>query len=315
MVAYIFGEKRIIIGGGIAGLLTAWVKDGVIITKTTGQFDSKVMPLGPRYLHYSERMEKLLKDFKLSTETKMIKVGYYDDTQLMEKPSQVFLMNYSYKSGRQGQVTSAMMNAGKNEMKVFKTTETQLGSKLLERLKERIFYVNQIEKIRCKSKEIDVVITDTEIEGHSLKKKEKTITIKADKIYSTIPINAFIDLCDIEDKPDKFLSKPIYFDYAFPKGKELNELKKFDMVYLCREDTEVYRIAKIKNTEWITESVVDTGKYTFKLDNGKLIEDKIRSKEFIQSMKSKGICLIGRNSTHNPNVKINDVLERLFKME
>ena len=92
--------NKYIIGAGLNGLIASYyLKDYYLIDKKEnigGQFVSK-FPLGPHFIHYNKKFEKLLKELKIKYTIKVAKTAYYYKQKIHKKLTKEMIKEYSLK--------------------------------------------------------------------------------------------------------------------------------------------------------------------------------------------------------------------------
>lgn len=220
-----------ILGGGIAGLVFAFYNDDyTIITDNVGGQFSAPFQLGPRYFHETENAKRFLRDLDFRNVTiKLVRVGYVDDSGFVDAPDAEFSKRYFMKSRGEQNLANferVVMNNGVKEFCALNADFAEIVSRLSAILKDRIMIAKVLRVdtlLRC------ITISDN---GESAK------CIDYDSLISTIPLNVFCKLSNVECERLKSVS----MTYCLA-GRSAFDMKAFDFVYDCGQSTQFHRIS------------------------------------------------------------------------
>lgn len=212
-------EEKIVLGGGIAGLVFAFYnQDYKIVSPDVGGQFNNYFDCGPRFLHDTPSARKFLKDLEIPVDTYMIGSGYYDK-DWTNKNSR-FREKYYLKSRGEMKGFNSKTTNNDESFIVLKVNFDDVISRLREKLKDNIIIDKAFEIIpeqnvlRC--------------EKYNFKYKD---------LVSTIPRNVFSKLArenlDLKTIPVTFvLLRKDFFD-----------MKDFDFVYFAG-DTLYHRLTR-----------------------------------------------------------------------
>ena len=178
-----------VLGGGLAGLLTAYKTNGILISaEVGGQLAVAKFPLGPRILEETEETTALLKELEIYTPPTKFKVGYLERIDLATMysiisakiPEGIRDTYFKRTRGEYARMPDSAMSGNKScfvgwDMKVIRLTEV-LASKV-KQVSGRI-----------------TAITDEEITILSGQTNVPIRLAKEDKIINTLPLPAFLNL-------------------------------------------------------------------------------------------------------------------------
>jgi len=280
--------SNFILGAGINGLLCGYLlKDFKIIGYSKQAQEATNFPLGPRFLHFSVELKALLKELKLPTDIKVIKVGYYYKGALHDDCPEDLRQQYFNKTRGKFKPFGSSMSANKNKINVFSNTSPK-----------KLY--NKLYKI-VKSKIIEERVTD-------INRNEKLLftsnynEFKYNKLISTIPAPAFYYVCKQPLIASTFKANPKHF-YLIDKFINLGS---YEYVYFPEADNKIDRVS-VHNDKLVAESSKKLNDETnFKI----YLRLKINNLQIANNINvvSNDIKFIGRYACWNHSKKINEVL-------
>lgn len=305
-------KNKFILGGGIAGLITAfYMKNFAVISpEFGGQFNSH-FTLGPRYLHKTPATVKFLKKLDMPVEEFEVKVGYHDGNSYC-MPTQDQRKRYFAKSrgGSLDGYNETAMNSNKQKFTALKVDFLVL----IEKLKTKIGSNRLIEgKI-------------TKITNNQFLETEKGDKFYYEELINTMPLNFLLKAIG-----NKEICKTHPVTYVLVK-KEYLKIEQiansnYDFIY-CFGETCFHRITQEPNKDTVVldvfghmakpeaerifgEHFVDC--YT--LWNAQLIEDNAEEIKEVTSMLLDNFQIecIGRYGTHERRWKTETVVEHFEK--
>lgn len=292
------GGNKVILGGGIAGLLQAYFNpDAVIITdQIGGQFSAKFQ-LGPKYLHVDDSTKRFFEEIDIKPDIKKIKIGFFYDGHIHSENTEENRKRYFEKTrGSSTEPYKSVMSANKTEFDSF-----DIG-------------VDDLIKI-IKTK-IDNKVILEKIEGIDLKNKEiltKSGNLKYEQLISTIPMNTFLFLCDKSNIAKSFQSYPTTFIFSETlEHCPFNDFENYDYIYVSEPQFDFHRITKVPG------GVV----FEYKGNNIKSLEcekDRVEMKvgQLVQNdinIDFKYVKFFGRYANWRHNVLVNDLLKQLYEI-
>jgi hypothetical protein len=334
-------SKNLILGGGIAGLVAAEVlschnfhivqeegaaQDNSTIKTIGGQMANE-WPLGPRVLHFSERMEDFLKLIGFKEEEifmKIFKVGYKVEDEVLPVAPEGFREAYIKKTRPHAIADSkSYMSEGLNEFVGFVDPNIQdITRRLHERasnrevfIRSRVFSVDPIQKW--------ISINKCLIEY-----------LRYEKLISTIPLNKLLEMtanfhlgdshrfAHYEDKTRNFEITEKILLYARFKSAALESMRsKCDYFYSATDPyTRVtfdpkYGENIIIETDYISylpDIMNDKFLGIEKLLDQKHIPVQIQRNLSLKTLN--GIWLVGRFAQWDHDILTTDVLDRALEL-
>jgi len=290
-------SRKIILGGGIAGLLYSFYNpDCLLITDKLGGQSKSRFQLGPRILHADENTSKFLSDLKRYIPIKKIKVGYFYNDSINDENTEENKKKYFEKTrGETSQPYSSVMSSNKNEYGSYDISISEIIEDLERMIKNEVI-IGKVSKIDTDKKILTV--NDTEI--------------KYSELISTIPLNVFLFLTGNIDKANSFKSYPTTF--VLMKSLEkciFTDFNEHDYIYVSDEKYSFHRVTKTKDGyvfEYKGERIVDP----LLLKDSEIIKvgQLIQNDEIIKFSKVK---FFGRYATWKHNILINDLLKEIYK--
>ncbi len=229
----------IIIGGGIAGLLYAFYNtDCTVLTDKVGGGFSAPFQLGPKYLHKTEKTERLLNDLNLAAPVKTIKVGFYYDGKINSVNTEENRKKYFEKTrGITAEPYKSSMSEGSSEFEAYDLDLTELVGSLEKKIAGKGALVLR------KVTQVDL------IDKHVVVEKENKIYFN--KLVVTCPKPVFCNLIGQFDEAKQFLSYPTTF-VKYPElgiaGESLNiskDFENYDYVYFSQPNFLWHRATRI----------------------------------------------------------------------
>ena len=288
-------KNNYILGAGINGLIAAhYLKDYKIIGFTNCQ-EAHDFPLGPRYIHYSENVKELLSDLKLSTDTEIVKIGYFLDGAIENTATDEFRKDYFYKTRGKGKPFKSSMSGDKNKLKVFKVKPDELYKTLLEKYQDRVIK----EKITSINRFKLIITTEQQ-------------TYEAGKIVTTLPAPIFFRLTGEHRIAECFKAKPKIFYLV----QDNFDFEGYDYIYFADADTPMTRATKF-GTHLIAEvaNIEDCEEFEKQrviIKKVVLPNAQITNKAVFGSLNP--IKCIGRFACWKHNKKINEVVEDVRRL-
>lgn len=290
-------RNKIILGGGISGLLQAYFNpDAVIISdQIGGQFSSKFQ-LGPKYLHVDKYTKKFLNELNITTKIKRIKIGFFYDGKLHSNNTEENRKKYFLKTrGETKKPYKSVMSADKTKFDSFNIDVVEIINKIKEKMSN--------ESILEKAIKID-------IDNKLITTKSKII--KYSNLISTIPLNTFLFLCNKIKEAKQYKSYPTTFIYQNTyKECPFNDFQDYDYVYVSEPEYLFHRITKITNGlvyehkgDLVPISINDTDRVVMKI--GQLVQNNIK-------IEYKNIKFCGRYAKWQHNLLVNDLLKELYE--
>lgn len=289
-------SKRIILGGGIAGLLQAYFdpEADIITDQIGGQFSSRFQ-LGPKYLHVDEATTRFFEEINFKPDTKKIKIGFYYDGTLHSENTEENRKKYFEKTrGSSSEPYKSVMSANKTEFDSFIVGMEDLVELLQSKITNTII-LERVEGIDLENKEVIL----------------KSGNQKYDKLVSTIPMNVFLFLCKKPDFAKLFQSYPTTFVLSDIKYCPFDDFQNFDYVYDSSPEHKYHRLTKIQDGvvfEYKGDNVepVEGEKDRVVLKVGQLIQNNI-------NIDLADIDFFGRFATWNHGIKTNELLKQLYE--
>lgn len=275
------GEHAYVLGGGIAGLLTGYFKRAEVLTDSLGQ-----PPLGPRYLHYSTRAERLLEALDIFSTLREVKCAALSDQGLVTSRDDEVRSLYATKLGldpKKDKLPADSMSEGKWRFLVYSVPIAMLQAVVQAKVKIRFCKVLSIDPDRC--------IIDTD-RGR----------IEYAELYSTIPLPSLISLCGDFYNLSDFQYLPVGYDLVMDSA--LSKISGFDYLYDLRTTTPYYRLTPVDQVLAISEQ-------TKSLKNAKVVVKYGKILNTLAWKEYRGIKLVGRYARWIPKYYIDDVVRDL----
>jgi len=289
-------RKKIILGGGISGLLYAFYNpDCLLISDKIGGQSSSRFQLGPRILHADENTTRLLEDLNRYIGIKKIKVGYFYNDKINDENTEENKKAYFEKTrGESSQPYSSVMSSNKNE---YDSYDIEL-SEIIENLERKIH--NEI---------ILGKVTKIDLENNKLIIDEKEIEYS--KLISTIPINVFLFLAGKTDEAKQYVSYPTTFILSDNlDNAPFKDFGEYDYVYISDEKYPFHRITKTKDGfvyeykgDMSSTSLGQKDREVLKV--GQLVEND-------KKVEFDNVNFLGRYATWKHNILINDLLKEIY---
>lgn len=288
-------SKKIILGGGIAGLIKAYYNpDAIIVSKQIGgQFKSDFQ-LGPRFFHVDENSKKFFKDLGLNPEIKKIKIGFYYDNELHSENNEENRKKYFEKTrGESSEPYKSVMSGNITEFDSFDIDINVLMDTLLSKINNQIIEENAI-KIDVDENEI---VTENNV-------------LEYDELISTIPLNIFLFLTGNIELAKKYISYPTTFVLSDMNDCPFDDFKDFDYVYVSSKEYKYHRITNTPDGpvfEYKGDEVYETeneiNRFTLKV--GQLVHNE-------NTINIKNVEFFGRYATWKHGIKTNELLKSVY---
>lgn len=333
-------SRNLILGGGIAGLVAAEVlshhnfhivqesgsSEGNNSIKNVGGQMVNSWPLGPRILHFSERMEDFLKliGFKEEeTMMKIFKVGYKVGNEVVAQAPDGFREAYVKKTRPNALVDSkSYMSEGLNEFVGYTSPNIQeITRRLKERASSREIFINgKVFSVDPIQKWISINVSLIEY-------------LEYDRLISTIPLKSLIDMtrnfhvgdshrfAHYEDMTRNFELKEKVFFYIKCDPKVLDRFRAFDYFYSIEDhytrvtfdhNNKENIIVETDNPTHLPEIMLDPILGAEKLLDQKHIPAQIQRNLSLKTLN--GIWLIGRFAQWDHDILTTDVLDRSIEL-
>lgn len=286
---------KLIIGGGITGLLAAYYnEDYLLVSKDIGG-QMKKGDIGPRILEVNENSKKLLKEFGIKENVKKATIGYEVCGSLVENFDKSDRVKYYMKSrcvNNPIEVPDSVMSDGKNEIIYYDLSWGKLIQKIRNKIKNRIINDN-VQRIDIKKKLIYL--------------ENNPIPLPYYDLTSTIPAPLFYQLCGIENNKFKYVNK-----HFIITSQEVFDIKDYDYVYFTSDRYKFHRITKLKKKKYSIEFTTNDGidldlleendSYIF-MKYGQLVSGQVD--------KFDNIRFLGRFAEWNHGIKVDDIVGKL----
>lgn len=289
-------KHKIILGGGIAGLIKAYFnRDAMIISdKIGGQFSTSFQ-LGPKFLHVDEYSKRFIEELNMTPLIKQIKIGFWYDGCLHMTNNENNRKNYFDKTRSQdSKIYSSSMSANMTEFKSFDIDVAEIINVLKNKLTNEII----LEKIKNIDLENKKIITEN-------------TEIQYDELISTIPLNIFLFLSDKIDLAKRFKSHPTTFILnSSVNSCPFCDFENYDYVYISEKRYIFHRITKTDKGpvfeckgDNIPKMIGEIDRITLKV--GQLIQNDI-------DINIKNVEFFGRYSKWQHNLLTNTLLKHEY---
>ena len=231
--------QKVVLGGGIAGLIWAYYNGGVVISPDFGGQMNHHFKLGPRYLEDHPHTRKFLEEMGMPIVERKVKIGFYDAKGIHdEPPSEEYKENYYKKSrGRkdlEGYDATAL-SSGKTEFVTLDVDFQALIEKLVQELSLRM------QLMPGKAIDLDVENGMLTIEDNGNRSM-----IQFDELVSTMPLNHF---CIIAGISMELKCEPITYVLVKMTSAFQSIAQKYDYVYVAEIDAPHHRITLDKEQD------------------------------------------------------------------
>jgi len=292
---------KAVLGGGITSLIYLYYnKNFFSLTDQVGGQMSSSFDLGPRYLHNkSKYVTDFLQSLDIPIEHKTIKIGYLCDNGWVENPDLEFRQKYYMKSRGVKDISGfdyTVLNMNTKEFVVCNIDFKKLVEKLFDKVASRI-YISPVIKIDLVEQ---LIFCDH-------------MKVKYDNLVSTIPLNIFCKLSNLNQKLES-----ISMTYCL-MSQDFFDLENYDYVYDNRTTTNFHRMTKSK--KGIVCDILESNKKDF-LKTNKVIEHKTISNAQIISLdkdfklkEHSEVRFIGRYGAWNRRWKTETIIEEVQKHE
>ena len=297
-------NNNIIIGGGIAGLITAFYnKDYMLMSKDFGgQHFATNFPLGPRLVKYTRYTEQLLKDLDIldKISTRKVNVGYYYNNAFYTTVPDELKKEYYRKS--RGLVYDAeppesAMSDGETTFEVYNMTISDLIYELILRLAlERRLTHDPIKSVNVARQRI-----------HSEQR-----SMEYDKLVITVPLPIFQTLAkEYFDNFKDHLSTLMFRPITFILVKTCIFSKPYEYVYYPEKTIKANRATKFGD-HFVLEI---TGDYSVSnCDNIKKLWMGQIQPPYVETLNVPNVKFIGRYAQWKHNVRISDVIKSAMEL-
>ncbi len=220
-------NQKIILGGGISGLLQAYYNpEALLVSDQIGGQLKAPFQLGPKYLHVDEYSKRFFSEIGLNPNIKKIKIGFLYDGEFHNTNTEENRKLYFQKTREKNEPYHSSMSADMTEFDSFDIDTDDIVDLLKEKIKNKII-IGKVEKIDNRFKEITV-------NGE---------TIKYEKLISTIPLNIFLYLNNKAEIAKSFKSFPT----TFILDEIVWDIEDYDYVYVSEPCYPFHRITKTES--------------------------------------------------------------------
>ena len=286
-------KQKIILGGGIAGLIQAYFNpEAIIITdQIGGQFSSKFQ-LGPKYLHVDDNSIRFFEELGVNPSVKKIKIGFHYDGKLNSDNTEENRKRYFEKTrGGSDEPYKSVMSANKTEFNSFD--------------------VGVEEIINILKKKVNNKVIMERVTGIDIRKK-KVLTasgeIEYEELITTIPRNIFLFLCGKPELAKQFVSYPTTFVLCSPDFYEFDD---FDYIYVSESQYTYHRITKTDKGPVFEYKGVDIPRLLNEIDRvemkvGQLVHNDIK-------IDFKYVEFFGRYSCWDHSLLTNSLIKQMYE--
>jgi hypothetical protein len=298
--------SKYIIGGGIAGLISAFYnKDYKIITdKIGGQM--AMNNAGPRILEVNKYSDILLKDLGLNDcDIKTATIGYRINNKFVNEINEDTRKQYYMKSRCLKDVStvpSSIMSDGKNTIKYYDIEWDCILNKLTEAIFDNII----IGKVNIIDTNNNILLVNTDLKNPDI------AYFEYDKIISTIPAPIFFRISNLNPLMELKYAKKVFIILS----NDYMNIDNYDYVYYPEDKYEFHRATRLKNgriaLEYTTEhsyrSVLNkwnlfSNSYSH-IPIGQIISGKVQTIENVE--------FIGRYACWNHDIKTDDIVKKFI---
>lgn len=292
-------KLKIILGGGIAGLLWAYYHPEYYIftDQIGGQFASKFQ-LGPKYIHVDDNTKRLFDDLDVKILVKKIKVGFYYNGKLHSENTEENRKRYFEKTrGSSSEVYRSVMSGNKSEFDSFDISTNDLLEIIKPKLKNRIIF-NKIAKISCQRKTV---------------KNQDSKKYQYLKLVSTIPLNIFLNLAGYKWLSNQFKSHPTTFILSDRQPVLIPDFQDFDYVYFSEPHILYHRITKTSDGFVFEFKGDNISKMAFEKDRVILPVGQLIQNEY--DLDIQNVKFFGRYAKWQHGLLVNDLLKEIYAAE
>ena len=282
-------HKKVIIGGGITGLVLSYYLDLPIVCNPEdigGQLSAKDWHLGPRFLQVDSWSERLLDDLNLSKKQEEITIGFDNDGACIKDDE--FRQKYFEKTRKtkDGFVASSL-SGGNDSFKSFKVSLTEIISELKDALMSK------------KNMLIPNMVTNIDVKGKVLA-LDNGETIEYDEVISTIPASVFNKISTVKLKGEfKCLPKVFVLTDVTPN---------WDFTYKYFAGSEDFHRVTKQDGKCVVEYTDFTpDEMDSEIDRATLWVGQIQENEEVNILE--GIQFVGRYAEWRHNFLINDAVK------
>ncbi len=133
-------NQKIILGGGIAGLIKAYFNpDAILITDQIGGQFSSAFQLGPKYLHVDKYSKRFFEELGINPSIKRVKIGFYYDGKLHAQNTEENRKRYFEKTrGGSTELYKSVMSANKTEFDSYDIEVGEIVKVIIEKINNHI---------------------------------------------------------------------------------------------------------------------------------------------------------------------------------
>ena len=288
-------DSNIILGAGVTGLILVELlreERYKIYSDNIGGQMASCFPLGPRILHYTEKVEVFLNNIGIYSRPKVFKIGLRIDGVLVKDITLEDRQKYFEKTrSNSDKFSETSMSGGVHYILGWDINEIKLVKILHQRNANRIY--------------------NREITSIDSKKKLLNGNIEYDKLISTIDLMDMLKILDggynydlSDDKKEVFfylVECKYWLKDEFDNNEKLSYL--YDITHPF-----INRITKINYKQRVIETNIKCTNFSKYV----IIKEEIKNTQIRKELKinyCKGIVLEGRYAQYNHNVKANDIIE------
>lgn len=284
--------QNIVIGTGLAGLVLTEIlktkgKEVIALGDTMGGQMNSSFPLGPRILQHSKSVEEFLKHIGIEAEPRLFKVGYLTDEKFTDTVTEEQRQLYYLKTRGNSNINKTTMSEGKTSILGWDLNDINLVDVLYARNKDVLqhYFVHAIDPIN------NIINND----------------LKYTNLFSTIPMPVLLKILGSKVDFNSFLLKEVHFTHI-KAYLNMFEMFDFDYVYDVRKDSAINRITRVKENEYVIESIKE-------LDFARILGHKAIKSQIVHEQKLNeylGINLVGRYAQFDHSIKTNNIIDRFW---
>lgn len=310
--------KTFILGGGLAGLIAAYYNPEyqVVSSNLGGQLLTK-WPLGPRYLHESPALERLLGEINLPILKKEVEIGYYDK-EFIEPSIEHFRAYWKKTRGDTFPKEPGFMMRGEDLLEVFETSQAQLCMTLISKVEEEKRWLDGVVH------QVDLRKRRFYLQGRGWQDYDVLInTLPAPVFFSFLVAENIQGLLEDQWTLPDLRYKPIDFFYGSITAPWLQKVvwekgASFSFIYFPRGPTCFYRVTKVEEPYVVFETTRDLPLQVVaevrvedhtRLEVGKILDGKLQYQ--LLPWESFGIRHFGRFARWEDDLMTHHLVEKM----